>query len=249
MNVKLFVLFIIGLFISACEDHNHETVTKGNLDIIIKAKYGTEALVVDQNYIYFGNDTVKFTNLEFFLSKVSLTGSHSHSLTNITFVDLDSKLKSLSESQAGYLIQFKDVNAVNYTGINLSIGVPSDLNAKTPNDFTVLDPLGEPARYWDGWKSYIFSKVEGKYLNSQTCKSVGFVYHSGFDTAFRSVESVKPIIVEAGKTTTITVEIDFKSILGNSTSHIDFCTDPVFHEANAFMTDFMNRFQSSITIK
>ena len=123
MKVKLFVLFIIGLFIAACEDHNHETVTKGNLDIIIKAKYGTEALVVDQNYIYFGNDTVKFTNLEFFLSKVSLTGSHSHSLTNITFVDLDSKLKSLSESEAGYLIQFKDVNAVNYTGINLSIPI------------------------------------------------------------------------------------------------------------------------------
>ena len=53
MNVKLLALFILSLFISACEDHNHETVTKGNLDIIIKAKYGTEALVVDQNYIYF----------------------------------------------------------------------------------------------------------------------------------------------------------------------------------------------------
>jgi hypothetical protein len=249
MKIKLLALFIFSLFISACEDHNHETETKGNLDLIIKAKYGTEPLVIEKNYVYFGNDTVKFTNLEFFLSKVSLTGSHSHSLTNITFVDLDSKLKSLSESEAGYIIQFKDVNAVNYTGINLSIGVPSDLNAKTPNDFTVLDPLGEPARYWDGWKSYIFSKVEGKYLNSQTCKSVGFVYHSGFDTAFRSVETVKPILVEAGKTTTITMEIDFKLVFGNSGNHIDFCADPVFHEANAFMTGFMDRFQSSITIK
>ncbi|MBK7224320.1 MAG: hypothetical protein IPH96_02405 [Saprospiraceae bacterium] len=251
MKSNLIILFSLAIFLFACEDHNHNDTATGTVNLVIKAKYGAEPLVLDQKYAYFGKDTLVFTNLEFFLSNITLKGSHTHSLSTIQFIDLDSKLKTKTESELGYILQFSDVDATNYTAVNFSIGVPSSLNVKSPIDFKITDPLGEPSRYWDGWKSYIFSKVEGKYSdpNSTSCKEKGFAYHSGFDTALRTIDAPKPMVVEAGKTTTINIEIDFKSIFGNSASSVDICKDPVFHEANAFMEAFMTRFQSAITVK
>lgn len=251
MKSNLIILFSLAIFLFACEDHNHNDTATGTVNLVIKAKFGTEPLVLDQKYAYFGKDSITCTNLEFFLSNISLKGSHIHSLSAIEFIDLDTKMKTKTESELGYLIQFTGVNATSYTGINYSIGVPSSSNAKTPSDFKITDPLGEPSRYWDGWKSYIFSKVEGKYSdpNSTSCKEIGFAYHSGFDSAFRTIDAPKSIVVESGKTTTITLEIEFKSIFGNSTTTVDICKEPVFHEANAFMEAFMTRFQSAITVK
>jgi hypothetical protein len=56
------------------------------------------------------------------------------------------------------------------------------------------------------------------------------------------------LVVESGKTTTITLEIEFKSIFGNSTTTVDICKEPLFHEANAFMEAFMTRFQNAFIL-
>jgi len=42
--------------------------------------------------------------------------------------------------------------------------------------------------------------------------------------------------------------LEFKSIFGNSTTTVDICKEPLFHEANAFMEAFMTRFQNAFIL-
>ena len=46
MKSNLIILFSLAIFLFACEDHNHNDTATGTVNLVIKAKFGTEPLEI-----------------------------------------------------------------------------------------------------------------------------------------------------------------------------------------------------------
>lgn len=244
-----FLTFLCIVFL-ACEHHSTSDDNVGKLEVLIKVNYDKRPLVFgeDNNY-YNGNDQLQISRLAFFMHNAILIGNtHSHPLVSIKYLDFSETLKSLTKSEAGYLLSFDDVDAGSFTGLDFGIGVPSDVNIKGPSGYTLPDPLAEGENYWAGWNSYIFSKIEGKYLNN--ANSIPFVYHSGFDEAYRKILLRKSITIKSNQTTRVELVLDIKSAFGDDKSYMDIASDNVFHDLRkGVMLQFMDYFQKAFELK
>ncbi len=214
---------LIILFFSACIKDQ-----EGSLTVHFKAVYAGQTLQTFVTKPFTSPQQLQFSNLSFYVSDFNLLDqSNAQSLGDIALVDLS--FNDMSSADAGYTFHFDKLPAKTYSGIQFGIGVPPDMNAKKPEDFSSSHPLSNPTNYWQTWSSYIFMKTEGHIDTLGTGSyDLGFAYHTGTDKLFRVFTAPVNISIENGKNKEISILVDYQKVLEG----IDIKSNPLNSSPN-----------------
>lgn len=246
MRNLYFFAFISLLLFSSCKKDN------GSLTMIFKGTYDNNALVLFEGLPYSSNADINFSAANFFVSNVELVNNNGSSvaLNEIDLIDIGATTQAAAE--AGTSIAFKEIEPGEYAKLRFSIGVPNDLNIKTPDEFGAGHPLANTAYYWDAWQSYIFSKTEG---NLDTVMNgvfdMGWLVHVGKSTMIRTFETPGKVSIKEGGNTEIDFSVDFKKLLTEQNGEpFNLKEKPRNHNPNDTLRirQFVNNYSGAITI-
>jgi hypothetical protein len=224
--LKLVVFFLaIVIAIPGCD--SDET---GNLELKFKLKYDGNTLVMFEDQTYPSGFDVFFTRFSFYMSDINLTGNNTYNLSEIEMVNPTASHQDLSSAENGYSMIFSDVPIGDYSGIDFGLGVPSDLNAMDPADFSTNHPLANAGEYWLGWESYVFIKIEGKIdFDGDGAFEEGMSLHVGSDAVFKNASMPKSFDINKGETTIVEIELDLLDIFVSNNTTYDLEGTPRIH--------------------
>ena len=207
---RLFPLLLLLLPFASCKDGGSEEAPKVKLNVTFRALYDGQPLEKYKEYAY-GDSKLFYDRFNTYLSDLSLVvGGTKTKLSDIEWVDFtpDQATNNLAvEVKRTY-----EVPSGQYDAFSLGFGVKSDLNAKQPADFPAEHPLSRENEYWTGWKSYIFTKVQGRYdLNLDGTPEANVFYHTGSDAAY--VTYKKNLNLNIQDDTDLVIEFDLKKLM------------------------------------
>ena len=212
--MKQYFLFLMAgmvAVLAGCEKDpgTGNTPKDVELTITFKALYDGNRLVKNTDYSY---DTykVQFSRFATYMSDITLlNGTEEVEISDIEYLDFTPD--GASDNNSVDVTIKATVKEGSYTGIRMGYGVSPDKNAKKPADFGAGTPLANEAEYWPGWKSYIFTKIEGQGdENNDGNPDIFLIYHCGSDKVYREYTYNTPVTV-AGNTN-VNVEFDLKNM-------------------------------------
>lgn len=226
MTRVLFFLLTISFFLSCNDDKK-----TGNIDMVFYLTYKGEPLVMFDTVKYpVTNQDISFTRFAAYLSDVSFIKKDGAEIDklDIDFLDM-TNAHSAQNASKGYTYSFKNVEEGDYNSFRFSFGVPAEMNAKAPKDFPSDNVLSSSANYWSAWKSYIFTRTEGKFDsdNNGSLENT-FALHAGGDEAFITFTGEKSFSVREGQTARIELEIDMEKYFNGKTLY-DINANPSIH--------------------
>ena len=250
MRFGYFSVLVMSVAVLAfgCKDKDDSNETKVSMKV--NFRYGTQALVYDQEYVYETDKKIKIELVKFYVSKPALRNAAGEWVafdTDCFLVDLDHPTMDAGTFPKG-----------TYTGIQLGIGVDNsrniqtDPNAKPATDYPNDHPLNAASDMWWGWASgYIFVKVEGRidannngsYIDTED-KTVS--YHPGVSDLYRTVTLEKSITFDS-ETATPEITLDVEKLFTN----LDLLAHPYSHPNTQGDADYvtsgrmMDNFQSA----
>lgn len=246
IRMKKFVFFLtIVAILSSCKE-------EGEFDLNFKALYGDEALVLNTSYDL-DDMNVKFENLTFLLTDLSLVNANDETieLSDAEFVELNGfdEVSALT----GQELIFKNIPTGSYKSLKFTIGVTEDLNAMSPGDFDVDEALGRTDHYWEAWESYIFSKTEGSVdAEGSGVFDLKFFYHTGSDALSRSFVVDTDLTIDADRTSTIVLFMDYNELLRNADgSAFNIPENPRNHDPDELeiVTQYVDNYQRAIKVR
>jgi len=208
-NYALLLLLFGAFSLSTCKDDDEPADQQDNFTLTFRATYDGELLEKYKNYPY-GDKVILFDKFNTYLSDIALLdGTSERLLSDIEMVNFT---PDLAPDNKTVEVTYKfTVPSGDYTGLKIGYGVKADLNAKDPADFPTDHPLYIESEYWSGWKSYIFTKVQGKVdLDGDNTPEANIFYHCGSDPVYNEATFSKNISI-AG-TGSLVVEIDLKKL-------------------------------------
>lgn len=255
--MKLYPILLSALAIvllSSCD----RTVGSGvpedlaNININIKANYGSEPFVVNEVYDYDGAQ-IRVQTLQFFLSETSIgTDNDNEEIDEVEYLDFNT-LTSQAMAEAGLAIGGGSVPIGDYPGVNLGVGVLPEYNSQTPADFAPSHPLSETGRYWVDWNSFIFLKLEGSMdLDGDGMfDDQNFVYHVGSDPAFEGVEISESISLAKDQSMDLNLILDVEKLFVRDGEHLDIQASPMIHNINQLETGhyLMDNFANALSVE
>lgn len=253
-NIQYAFLFL-GIFLfTACGDDddgaNPTPGQVGSLALSFDAYFADTDLSMNQK-VDFDGKGFRINVSEFFVSDVTLHGNDgSVLLTDVDYVNFTQTLGSDAETS----FTFADVPVGTYTSLTMSIGVNAENNAKKPANFPSTHPLANTSVYWQGWQSYIFSKLEGKLDTAGTgTTDLIYVYHSGKNDLFTpvTINLPAPLQVTASGQAAIDLKMDHKVLFEYQNGYLDIVARPTVHNADdlTYPTAILGNFQKALTIK
>ncbi len=235
---SLFLISFIGCFLGCKKMEMPTPTTKtGTVELILVPKYQGQTFVAGKTYKYKDNLPIQFVGFTFFMADIKLLDAVSKA-TNSTVSLLHPDFgqpRYLNEATAkgGDTLKLGNFQVGEYSKLAFGIGVPAELNKKTPKDFKDPELLSDYSAYWDSWKSYIFSRIEGAADgNGDGLFDDSFTYHTGFDKMYRNITLDKTISVKENAVTRITVEIDLYKILSTTDRTVSVLTETQSHGPN-----------------
>ncbi|MEY4928006.1 MAG: hypothetical protein RI894_2442 [Bacteroidota bacterium] len=173
------------------------------VSIEVKSSFGNAPFSLLTAYDYKANKKLKFNLMQFFVSKVELLqGTTTVPIADYAILDVGQSSAKMGNETA--------INPGNYTKIRFGIGVDAATNGRNPNEFPSSSPLAASGWYWSSWNSFTFLKAEGFYDNN-----LGFTYHTGRDTMYRTVEIPIQYEAKVGENKTLTLKLDLKKMFIN----------------------------------
>ncbi|MBK8832604.1 MAG: hypothetical protein IPN60_17450 [Saprospiraceae bacterium] len=228
LNFIFFSLLILGL--ASCNDDPADT--KGTVTLHFKAVYDDIPLQMFNNRPFENGQTLEFTHLSMIISDLELLKQGSPELLDeVEIVNLT--FDNTTAAEAGYTLTISGVPTGTYDGMRFGVGVPADVNAKKPADFSSGNPLSNTAYYWTPWSSYIFMKTEGRLdtIGNGTT-DLGFALHTGSDALYNILEANIPLTVQDGLETNMDIVIDYKKVLQG----VDIKANPQNHSPDDIST-------------
>ena len=214
---KLFAIILFASFLffqySCKPDPTLEATT--DVELIFKGKYADEVLMINTDYDYDGNP-IRFEQFNFYIANVVLVreivgNPEETEMLEINFVDLSFKPADIEDATKGLVITAPNIPVGEYSGIKINLGVASDLNKTSWEDYGSGHPLRKPGHYWSAWNSFIFSKTEAKIdVDSDGTFSHKLAYHTGGDEAYRSKFFAKDISLVEDVTSKVSFTVDAK---------------------------------------
>jgi len=245
--MKKFIPFLLLLAFTvqfSCDpDPTFEDTT--DVELFFKGKFGNETLLINTEYD-FENDPMRFDQFNFFISNVVLVKEINGSLeetelTEIDFVELSYKPSEVDDAQRGFRVIAKNIPIGDYSAIRIGLGVPTDYNKTSPDDYGSAHPLRRSSHFWPAWESFIFSKTEAKIdIDNDGGFTHKLSYHTGSDEAYRTKFMAKDITLKEGSTTQVVFEIDAKKMFDN----IDVMTETGTH--NITDMDIVNKLMDNL---
>ena len=244
MRLFIYLLPVVigGILFTSCKDDK-----EGSLTLHFIPTHDGLPLVIFQEENVAGQPPLQFTHLSMLVSDMTIFDSPESvllkdvELVDMSFDDADGALE-------GYTLKVDNVVAKTYQGLSFGIGVPPDLNSRTPADFASSHPLSKTGYYWEAWESFIFMKIEGRIdtvppLDFET----GFAYHTGSDGLYTLLQSNDiEVVIEDGKNTDVYIAVDFPKLLQG----IDISANPQNHNPTDLVqiAEIVNNLQSAITL-
>lgn len=211
-----FLLFISFFTQFSCEP---EPTFEGTTDVelVFKGTFGEEAFMVNKDYNY-DNFPIRFDQFNFYIANVVLIKEiggtpEETELVDVDFVELSYKPSEAPDAERGFVVTAKNIPVGEYSGIKINIGVPSDLNKTSWDDYGSGHPLRNDTHYWIAWESFIFSKTEARFdVDNDGSFSHKIAYHTGADEAYRTNFFAKNIVLEEDAITQINFSVDAKNM-------------------------------------
>ena len=174
------------------------------LKVALQATYDGKPLS-DANSYALGTSQLRFSRFNTYLSDITLANSDVEVImSEIEWAQFLPKTSNLDS--AGRVVFTFEVPEGKYTSLKMGLGVKPSLNGKRPSDFAVNHPLYQENEYWTGWKSYIFTKVEGKSTVNGVAGNA-LTHHCGSDEVYTKVEYAQDIEVDGKKGILITMDL------------------------------------------
>ena len=219
------LILTLGSFLLFAADCQRGQDAEANLDIIYKATYDGQPLVMfDQAYSYPDGTPLKFQLFNLYISDIILieqvgTTTQETKISDIELLDFGN-IFTAAEAQEGIRFEHHDLPWGVYTGIRFGIGVSPVLNDTSPSDYDTDHPLSE--NYWSPALDYVFSKVEANAdLNGDGDFDDKLTYHIGKDELFQTKTFQREINFSSGGDLSLELEIDVKEMLTNGSTSID----------------------------
>ncbi|MBP9187116.1 MAG: DUF4382 domain-containing protein [Bacteroidia bacterium] len=157
MKKILFVAFLFGITLSSCEDDKvvpTPVVAKGNLNVNFTHTFNGQPFQLDTSLVNSLNDTIKFSNLLYYISNVSLQNSSGTwvNLGNYNLVDF--KFESSKK------LVIPNLPAGNYTKLKFFVGVDKVANSTGAQEGDLNPSNG---MFWSWATGYIFIRLQGKF--------------------------------------------------------------------------------------
>ena len=256
---KFYLFAIISLVFSiiSCKKNNEQNLEKlTNIDLVFKSSFGETPLILNKSYAYDQDIELFFSKFNFYISDIALitttcTGSQVE-LSEVAIVDFNSSNADSLSALAGFTLEAKNIPVGDYAGVRLGIGVSPELNRENPSKYSTSHPLGQASEYWEGWKSYIFSKVEGRADTDQDGSyDLGFAYHMGSDDAYREICLFEDISLEEGEVSDLNLMIDLKKLFITDAAVFDIMENPGTHteEGLQISTTLMDNFEGAFSVE
>jgi hypothetical protein len=233
-NLFSLLLLVVVCFTFSCKKDCGDGIIpvvenpKSIVKLTFKANFDGQPLKRKTDFMY-GIYPVQFSRFTLFVTNISLLkGTVETKLTEAEFLEFFSESATDNNSTTP-TFTYKDIPSDKYTGIKIGYGVSSDLNAKKPADFAANHALANENEYWAGWKSYIFSKIEG---TAELVEDTTFInyesflnYHSGSAVA-QNVDVATSFNFEqtidiSGAEKQIYVNLDLKKLFTIGTKLLD----------------------------
>jgi hypothetical protein len=227
-NILLGLAFSFS-FLSACGDYPLDEGPTADFNLVFQANYSGEQAVKYQKYNFGTTDyPVYFDRFRTYISDVYLIkGSDKIPVVEILDVNFfpDDAPNSMSVKPQFAL----KAPPGKYDGIGFHIGVKPALNNKRPIDFDLGHPLRNEIEYWSGWKSFIFTKLEGKGdADKNSADDLFLQYHTGSDPTYVEIALTAPITILDSNTADCTVSFDIKRILTQADgNYYDLVNNPM----------------------
>lgn len=214
MKKLLLPLLLLPLFafFNACENDDDDNEV-GVITLAFEAQYDGQQMEKYKNYDYNGFP-LQFSRFHTYLSDVELLRAEGGSvrLSEIDFIEFTPD-DAPNDVSAKVYRTIAGIPPGEYAGLRMGVGVKPSLNAKNPSDFDPGHPLYLESEYWSGWKSYIFTKIEGRGdQNNDGTQDLFVVHHYGSDPVYRTYTFNQPITVSASGNLPVSVIFDLKQI-------------------------------------
>jgi hypothetical protein len=182
MTHRLLTLPLAALLLAACENKKPDPApTAGKLDLHVENVAGSSSLAFNTPYTTAAGETIRITDLKYYLSNVQLLKADGTS-----WAAPDSYYLVDQAQTATQHLELKDVPAGDYTQLRLTIGVDSVRNTAGAQT-GALDPLH--GMYWDWNQGYIFLRLQG---SSPAAPGNGGVFYdvAGFRRPYNTIRTV-----------------------------------------------------------
>lgn len=157
MKNLLFAVFLFGIILSSCEDEKVVPTpqeVKGNLNVNFTHSYNGQPFQLETELVNTLNDTIKFSNLLYYISNVSVQNS-AGTWTNFSNYNLvDFKFESSQK------LVLPNLPAGNYTKLKFLVGVDNAANSTGAQEGDLNPSNG---MFWSWATGYIFIRLQGKY--------------------------------------------------------------------------------------
>jgi hypothetical protein len=233
------------LYFSSC--HKSDQDLTGTIKLSFTSHFGPEQFTALKSYAYLGNQSIKFSKFDFYVTGIQLVSSSG------TFdIDQHALIDLTSSATGDQVMTLNDIKSGEYSAIKLAVGVIPSLNKKLPKDFNSSDALSSTSHYWDSWNSFIFSKIEGV-LDTAGTKTfdLGFAVHTGTDQCLQTLTIPKSFAVIENNEMVIHLDVDIKSVFTTSGQFFDLLRSPLNHNPTNIetLTSFSERMANSIQLK
>lgn len=224
-NLFFFLAIAVISLSSSCKDDDAPIGPTGSVNMSWIGNFGGEPLImILDDYEYLDGNLVKYKDVEFFISNVTLTEEGTGDeveLFEIEHISFSAN-GTVEDANTPAVLSASRVPAGTYSGIKLGFGVPEDLNKESSNQLGSDHPLRKEGTYWSDWGSYIFTKINGQYDSDGDGEfedtDQGFSHHLGGDAVYRTITFSAPMIVEENQTLDINVLFDLKALYGSSSA-------------------------------
>jgi len=214
----VFVLALLACF--SCNDKED----RGDLSLNVKLQYNGEPVVMFDNYIYPDGQDFFFSRFSFYMSDIDLGNG---ALDGIYFLNTTSAHNTLEDAVQGFDYFIRDLPEGDYSQFSFKVGIPADINATSPSDYSSDSDLSLTAEHWPSWESYIFSKTEGKLdSNGDGMYDTGFAFHIGSDPALRTVNLNKDFTITNGEISQMEIIIEMDKIFEGPSGLYDILAMP-----------------------
>ena len=262
MKKLSFLFALTALFLAAsCGDDEAPIGETGSVNMNWLAVYDGEPLVMSlEDYDYMDGEKVKFVDVNFFISEVTLVEEGSNDeveLIDIEYVKFDDN-GSVEDAETAQTFSADLIPAGNYNSIRISFGVPDELNVESSNQLGSEHPLAKNGAYWADWNSYIFTRINGFYDSTGDGTIDGddatLSHHLGGDFAFKTVTFDQAVVVEGGKALDLDFVFDLAKFYNPSGNDFLDLSDPANQKthnlANKSAIEYLiENWQAAISIK